>query len=291
MSFDIQKAIDYRDLSTKVQQRLASDLHNYVVQPKYDGCHARFVFEGGECVTVLSSLGNEVKSCQHIADQLWGLVADGTIHGEVWHPGLPFQDVSGMFRRQYPAPELGFVAFDYTDGLQEDPSPYHERMRRLRGLSATATGPGQPIHVEHHQGYSPIDALFDAAVAKQQSGRFDGLILRHMDKPYKAGRCRDGEVIKIKPLVSLDLKVVEVFPERGEKTGKNTCALGLQWAKGTVQRVATGLKQAQVDAFVAAPSQIVGKIVEVEAMGYTSDGFLREPRFVRIRDDKDTPDV
>lgn len=286
MSFDIQKAIDYRDLSTKVQQRLAGDLHNYVVQPKYDGCHARFVFEGGECVAVLSSLGNEVKSCQHIADQLTGLVTDGTIHGEVWHPSLPFQEVSGMFRRQYPAPVLQFVAFDLTEFPAGDPRPYNLRTTRLVGQinhSVRAVDQGAAV--------GDLAALFAAAVDQQQAGRYDGLILRHLHKPYTAGRCRDGEVIKIKPLVSLDLKVVEVFPERGEKTGKNTCALGLQWAKGTVQRVATGLKQAQVDAFVADPSQIVGKIVEVEAMGYTSDGFLREPRFVRIRDDKDTPDV
>ena len=52
-----------------------------------------------------------------------------------------------------------------------------------------------------------------------------------------------------------------------------------------------GAVQAQVDAFVADPASIVGKIVEVEAMGYTSDGFLREPRFIRVRDDKEIPDV
>lgn len=286
MSFDIQKAIDYRDLSTKVQQRLAADLRNYVVQPKYDGCHARFVFEDGECVTVLSSLGNEVKSCQHIADELRGLVSDGTVHGEVWHPTLPFQEVSGMFRRQYAAPVLQFVAFDLTEFPAADTRPYNHRTARLVGqinTSVRAVDQGTPG--------GTLDGLFAAARDQQQAGRYDGLILRHLHKPYAAGRCRDGEVIKIKPLVSLDLKVLEVFPERGEKTGKNTCALGLQWAKGTVQRVATGLKQAQVDAFVADPSQIVGKIVEVEAMGYTSDGFLREPRFVRIRDDKEIPDV
>jgi DNA ligase-1 len=212
----------------------------------------------------------------------------------VWHPTLPFQEVSGMFRRQYPAPVLRFVAFDLTEFPAGDPRPYLERTGRLfsalgpPALRATkAVRPAYQGAATHHT----VESLFHDAEDYRENGRHDGLILRHLHKPYTAGRCRDGEVIKIKPLVSLDLKVVEVFPERGEKTGKNTCALGLQWAKGTVQRVATGLKQAQVDAFVADPSQIVGKIVEVEAMGYTSDGFLREPRFVRIRDDKDTPDV
>jgi DNA ligase-1 len=54
---------------------------------------------------------------------------------------------------------------------------------------------------------------------------------------------------------------------------------------GKTQKVSTGLTQEQADAFTADPALIVGQHIEVEAMGLTSTGLLREPRFKGIRTD------
>jgi len=53
--------------------------------------------------------------------------------------------------------------------------------------------------------------------------------------------------------------------------------------------VSTGLTQAQVDDIADHQRGFIdkwlGKTIEVEAMGITSNGYLREPRFKGIRTD------
>ena len=43
-------------------------------------------------------------------------------------------------------------------------------------------------------------------------------------------------------------------------------------------------------AWLSDPSSIIGKIVEVECIGITEDGSLREPRIKGVRHDKLQPD-
>ena len=93
-----------------------------------------------------------------------------------------------------------------------------------------------------------------------------------------------AEFIKFKPLISETLVVTAVVADIGAKTGKNTCSLAVDF-NGQVQMVSTGLKQAEVDEYVAYPERIIGQLVEVEAMGVTPAGLLREPRYKGIRTD------
>ena len=125
-------------------------------------------------------------------------------------------------------------------------------------------------------------------LAHEQKARtdsfFDGAILANGSATYQVGSGKEGAFIKVKPLLSESVKVEQLHAARGDKTGKNTLALGFTH-NGVYQKVSTGLTQEQVDSFIADPTLIYGKTIEVEAMGLTVNGAFREPRFKGIRTD------
>jgi len=277
----IQKAIDRKDMSAKALK--AMDGKRYGLQPKWDGCHlvVKFHSKGFGCE---SATGEEVRSCGHIGDALVDSAGsfdlDGyAITGEVWKENTPFPDISGSFRRHAAQPDLKFVVLDIVKldqhGELNDSRGWEERIRTValkEHPSLIWVGLRDPRIIP------PVKYAEDLKAA----GGYDGAILRDVNAPYKVGRCRDGEVIKVKPLLSLDLMCVGHVADIGEKTGRPTVALLVTLGGGKIGKVATGLTHAQQ----ANPGQFSGYIIEVEAMGWTEDGLLREPRFKGVRHDK-----
>lgn len=286
----IQKAIDRKDMSGKAKK--AMDGRAYDLQPKYDGCHmvVKFLATGVECV---SATGEPVRSCEHIVAALQAVfdVRPGdnlAFCGEVWIPNTPFPEISGAFRRHTPQPQLKFAPFDVVQinaaGQLCDGTGYGMRIRPLQ------TMPKHPAIVPFHNSPFVNEPMAESYASYLKGlGGYDGAVMHDLHAPYKPGRCRDGEVIKVKPLVEVDVEVVGVKLDKGEKTGKNTAALEVRLPAGT-GFVSTGLTQAQVDEIHRTPSAWVGQVVAVEAMGWTEDGKLREPRFKGLRHDKARPD-
>lgn len=293
----IQKAVDPKDISAKAVRAMAG--REYDIQPKYDGCHMVVVWDNTkQTVTGYSATGELVKSCDHIIRQLRGQLgnvlpfAEGfAVCGEVWHPTKKFPAISGNFRRHSPSPCLKFAPFDIVevkDGVLDDGRPYRDRVRPLKLLGYPGAGGLVPFNQYILDGTEDTGGI---ALAWKELGGYDGAVMHDLDAPYKVGRCRNGEVIKVKPLLELDLLVVGCDLARGEKTGKNTAALVVRLRDDLLGRVSTGLTQEQVDSIHSAfDEQWSNKIIAVEAMGWTEDGLLREPRFKGIRYDKVEPD-
>ena len=115
-------------------------------------------------------------------------------------------------------------------------------------------------------------------------GGYDGIVLRNPDAPWVAGVAREGELIKVKPETSLDLRVVEVNMAYGEKTGRPVYTVDVTF-KGITTTVGSGIPHTEQDV----PK--VGDIIEVECMCVNPNFTLREPRFKAIRHDKTEPDA
>jgi DNA ligase-1 len=113
-------------------------------------------------------------------------------------------------------------------------------------------------------------------------GGYDGAVLKDPDAGYSIGNVRLGQIVKVKPTQSLDLAVTAWAKDKGEKTGRDVYTLYVQY-KGKTTGVGSGVPHDYVPA--------VGHIVEVEFMGFTPDGLLREPRFKGVRFDKTQPDA
>lgn len=215
--------------------------------------------------------------------------------------GEEFNVISGTFRRHEPQPQLQFVPFDIVpfdyggdmpclgqlDG-KPYPTPYAARLGVLNDLRADI--PSQVLRPRWYFVRGTLEQAMQGASAyalehKQRTDSFfDGAILAQYHGRYLVGSGKGGEFIKCKPLLSYSVKVGAVIADVGAKTGKHTCVLCFD-LDGHVQKVSTGLTQEQANSFVENPNLILDQIIEVEAMGKTVNGFLREPRFRGVRTD------
>ena len=305
----VHKAIELSNLSAKARNEI-ENIQEWVISPKYDGCHAIFVFDNGKHVATYSRTGETVLSMPHIAQSLLDLypIQNGriAIQGEAWIVGKEFSYISGVFRRQSPQPELMFVPFDIvpfdynTDSTgppvllgQMDnrlyPAPYKTRIAMLRDKREQV--PSRVVCPRAEE-YSFVN-LTEAKVAADDIAKhyksstlshYDGAVLAQANGKYQVGSGKGGEFIKCKPLLSETVKVTAVVSDIGGKTGKNTCVLCFDLG-GAIQKVSTGLTQAQADEYTMYPERIIDQHIEVEAMGLTTNGLLREPRFKGIRTD------
>jgi ATP-dependent DNA ligase len=283
------KPVEFDALSVK--KRKAFDWSGRILLPKYDGCFAMVAFWNGEPNFIMSRTGETVKSMDHIYDDLFirypwlnGREDGGVmILGEAWTPGLDFNEISGMFRRQSLQVDLGFAPFDMVHYRQPGATPelwskrpYIERLYALRSPRARGAMVVPPVVTlcegqEHAMQY---------ARSLKDVGGYDGAICADPYASYTPGAGKGGEFIKVKPLVSYSLECIGYESAVGAKTGRATGCLLVRFKGGTCG-VATGLSEAQQ----ADLKQFVGKIIEVEAMGASAHGLLREPRFKGVRTD------
>lgn len=280
MSYLSQSAVEFDALPKKVQAGI--DLSKYGLQRKYDGVSGIVNTSDMTCV---SRTGGAFTSCAHIVSDCLDSFGPGwMVFGEIWHPTDAQSKISGDARRNKPAPHLVFVVFDavrvgeYAAGFDE--RAYSERYTQLItfvGLDPELW-PSLRIAAQYNPGTMPPAQL------KEQLGSgkgYDGVILRDMTAPWIPGKDKHGYVIKDKPSVTFDLEVVGT--EQG--LGRNANRIGAylcRFRDGKILKV-SGMTDSERD---ADPASIIGKIIEVEAMGESSQGSLREPRYKGIRYDK-----
>lgn len=280
---------ELRNLSDKAKVALALlPPERFLYQSKHDGCAIQ-ILVGINVVRIFSREGKECVSLPHIAEHFRKVSPPNMVYfGEAWHPDMEFKDISGMFRRQSPQPELQAWVFDAVT-LQEyrlgtAARPYAQRQRALQGVLSREAGvlpvisAFEPMHVEER-----------VAALRSSTGwkfRLDGLIQRDIEGFWIAGKDNVGAVLKLKNVMSMDLEVAGIVEGEGKFQGM-LGAIEVYW-KGERVTVSGGkfTNEERVHYFLN-PTELIGKIVEVHALGTTPDGKLREPRYQRIRDDKD----
>ena len=305
----ILKAVEFDKTSAAFRKKYKDEEAMYragwIPQPKYDGVFGMAcIHEELMLSRMLSRTGEDYTlQCQHIIQVLWSRLmrVRGTgwhgavVHGEVWHHELPQRMISGDFRRHKPAPHLVFMANDLlpmaADGMAADTDRRY--CDRWADLEATFRGGTPTVQVVRPAVLSRSDhaTVMTDARAYVKRGGYDGLILRDELAGYRRGLAKNGEIIKVKPSLTLDLRVVGIEEGLGKHAGR-LGALVVEY-RGVKTKVGTGLTDLDRLAFWPSTGNgdIVGKIVEVEAMGLTDAGALREPRFKGVRFDKTEPDA
>ncbi len=305
MGFDFMKAVEYAKLPAQFRKLYKEEdlcRLGYWLQRKYDGCFVKAVVNcASERCDLYSRTGEVVRSMDHVKpyliemqrhmrpnsiDHAWDNV---TFYGEAWYHGGDFPTISGDFRRQSNSPRLQFVVNDATKEWDRA-APYTAR-------HATIYLSGIPMHQPHLP--TPDAPVFGAMTYRagewagdardfargwQEAGGYDGAILRNPGTIYTPGLVKHGEIIKVKPLLSLDLKVHGIYSEPGEKTGRPVYTIEVMY-KGVVSRVGSGMPHDRKDI----PD--IGRIVQIDCLGITRDGKLREPRYIGERHDKTEPDA
>jgi len=284
------KELDKQSAAFKRSNTLESLRHSkdYFLQPKFDGCHG-IVHTSPENGMMTSRTGEEVKSCDHIIKDVINSFGPGwVVFGEVYKFDTKFSIISGMFRRYNPEPTLVFVVYDVVSSTQyalgQSIIPYFVRLKHAKG-ALQHSGKHNASLIMCPSSQAEGTDVVEYANNLVATGGYDGAILRNAYLPWSQEQSKNGEIIKIKPVQSLDLLCVDVVYALGAKTGRATCALIVEY-EGVRSKVSTGLSVEEQ----ANPAQFIGKIIEVEFMERTDSGAFREPRFKGVRTDKVKPD-
>ena len=274
--YPFPKAVDFENLSAKAKKNFNPE--GWLLQPKWDGCAMVVSIDLLGNVWGRTASNKPVKSCDHILKVVNDTLGRGVYAMEIWRPATMFQDISGMFRTHSNQPALVARVFDgYRIG--EAALDYNTRLLNIHNALPFAS-PVQDASLMGER-FTTWDKAWQLARFWQAQGGYDGCILRNPEAPWEEGRSK-GDVVKLKPLTDWDLRVTHIKAAVGEKTGRPTVALGCAWKAGETQYVATGLNHEEQ----ANAERFVGSIVTVRGMGLTADGFVREPRYICVREDK-----
>jgi hypothetical protein len=293
MGYFIQKAIELDEVNRKKVP--LETLEDYTLMAKYDGCHGLVTFYGADLVQCRTGSGDPWLSIHDgilnpLFDRWVELGRPGpyfTFAGEAWMPGTDHATINGTFRRQSKQFDLRLVQFDtiqhsIKDVLADKQSFCDRWLRRAAHQGSVYEACEWPATV--------IDSAHATARGlKSSHSAYDGCVLVHKYKPYKPGRCRDGEKIKVKPAIEFDLRVSRFNPANGEKTGKITGSITVDF-EGKELDVAV-LREDDLAELHANNNAWTGRIVAVEAMTRSSKGLLREPRLKGLRIDKHEADA
>lgn len=295
--YNILKALDYDKLPVKFKKAAPFDAlvdMGWWMQPKYDGCFGMAVIKHNRADSrMLSRTGEDyTASCGHILDELHVcveeaggcIIDDGfVVLGEVWHPEWSFPKISGSMRRRAPCPDLHFVANDLLPAGLVSCWEYKDRYEDLLGL----VGGVNSFTAQDQQVYAALttsqevrkfnESPTEWAARLKSMGGYDGVILRDPRAGYTVGDAKRGEIIKVKPVMSLDLRIGAIITDVGAKTGRDVYSIAVDY-NGVTSLVGSGMPHVL--------DFSIGDIAEVECMGITEDGKLREPRFKGIRHDK-----
>jgi ATP-dependent DNA ligase len=245
------KAVEWDNLSAKFKkthsQRMAA-MAGMWLQRKYDGCFGRaYVHPERTLCTMESREGNDYsKSCAGILDDLHALAENCcspdpfVVLGEVWLEGVPFADISGRFRRQTKGVQaLGFVMHDILPPDMESERPYSKRYDDLKDFYLQGCDTSLSLASTYKVGEWDGDPL-EWAIKWKAEGGYDGAILRDPKAPYTTGLVKNGEVVKVKPVLSLDLQCAGLFTAEGEKTGRDVYTIGVCY-RGVLTMVGSGV--------------------------------------------------
>lgn len=290
MTVSVHKAVEPDNLSVagkKRYQKLLAGLaglpggYRAIVQRKYDGVYAQAVYNpAAKAWEFFSRTGQRLKSIDRPIYDVFDAKAlpERRYNGELWLPNHAHSDINGRSRKQTPQ-FLNFILFDSFDPAKPE-EIYEDRLEYLFHGGGVVTK-ASPVPFEG----SEADLYDEARSVTGLTSAYDGLMLKDLDGLYVEGRGKDGEFIKIKPRKTIDLRVVGTTEGVGNRKG-GIGALVVDLGGGKTNEVGSGLTMADVF-----DREFLNLIVEVEYLGLTKDGHLREPVYIRTRHDKTEPDM
>lgn len=265
---------------------------------KLDGVFAFAVVQDTE-VHIFSRTGEEYKSLEHLKPELWDLhnmCGYEVFIFECYAKGVPQPTISGWCR-DTKKQHLEVDAYIH-DGMtwEEFKNPdysvdYDDRQFSIfLAFDEADDGVFNHLHFVRQEEVTNEEDLMNMAKAIWRAGG-EGVVARPISSIYQPGK-RNAGMVKLKKGVSVDLKVVSLEEGTGKyknRVGKLVCAD----RNGKIIKVGSGLTDEERKRWWSEffYDEIVGKIVQVDAMTVSTKGVLREPRFKGIRHDKTEVDA
>lgn len=245
------------------------DVTRYLVSEKYDGVRA---FWDGKTL--------RFRSGKTIAAPTWFIekLPAESLDGELWFARGKFDEVSGIVRKDVPVDDewrrVNYMIFELPQGEATASLTFTERVKRIEAIVArTKFAPLKAV---------PQFRVKDRTALKRELDRVvraggEGLMLHLADAPYVTGR--SDALLKLKPLLDTEAKVIEHLPGKGKHAGKMG-ALLMETKEGVRFKLGTGFSDA-----VRANPPPIGSTVTYTYRDLTKNGKPRFAAFLRVRED------
>jgi len=261
------------------------------ITPKLDGFRCVCLPLGGQ-ITLWSRSGKIFGNKQLISHfKALQNVKDVVLDGELYSHELSFEKlVSVLTTEDAEIPkDLKFTVFDCIPlkdwNNKSCKLRYEQRLKLLREtLNDQVADYKKVVDIETTKVDNAKD-LVDIYKKHLQSG-FEGSIIRSIDGLYhwKRVTLRSGEMLKLKPMETIDVTVKSLYEAEGNFVG---LAGGIEFDfNNHTVRCGSGFTIDHRKEMAASPSKFVGKVAEIKYMEQTEAGSLRHPVFIRWRMDK-----
>ncbi len=245
------------------------DVTRYLVSEKYDGVRA--IWDGKTL---------KFRSGRMVAAPDWFLATlpPVALDGELWLARGQFDVVSGIVRKSIPDDtewrRVNYMIFELPQPEGAAPMPFSERANRIKVIVERANFQALKAVDQHSvKDRAALKREFDAVV----KGKGEGLMLHLADAPYVTGR--SDVLLKLKPLLDTEAKVIAHIPGKGKHVGKMG-ALLVETPGGLRFKLGTGFSDS-----VRANPPTVGAQVTYSYRDITPSGKPRFASFLRVRDD------
>ena len=194
------------------------------------------------------------------------------LDGELWLGRGRFEATSGLARR-LAANDADWQGFHYM--VFDLPRGAGGFARRQTLLQALLHQHGNPMVQAVPQATVPDRAALLRRLDTVVQAGGEGLVLRHVDAPYAAGR--SAAMLKLKPLQDAEAVVLAHLPGRGRLAGR-LGALQVRADDGQVFQIGTGFSDAER---LAPPAP--GQRITYAYRGLTEAGVPRFASYLRVR--------
>ena len=197
------------------------------------------------------------------------------LDGELWLGRGQFESVSAAVRRYQPQQsewqEIRFMVFD----LPQSSAPFSDRVTELKQLLAPINTPY--LAMVEQQRLTDNIALAQL-LDEVEAGGGEGLMLRHQDSYYQAGR--NQGLLKLKQFQDAEATVVAHLPGQGKYQGA-LGALVVETPDGRRFRLGSGFSDVQRQ-----HPPPLGTTITYRYQGETKQRQPRFARFMRVRQDE-----
>lgn len=285
-----------------------------IVSRKLDGVPVRIRKMGGGHCYAYSRQNEIITSIPHIIPYVSRMLLDGgSLVGELYIEGMPFKDISGLVRQKKPSVETGKLTLHLHDfDIRGQPElPYGQRRQDAAGVLTAlhqrlgASAVDIPVQIIPGVTVWDVESARSAyELIMQANPGAEGAVFHAVSKDFQPSK-RRWTGMKMKPDETIDLLVIG-FTEAVDQFGNKKDMVGgvevemWQYEPGNPSPVKTytnvgpgALKHAERKLLWSQYRQgkFKSKIAEVKYMRDDTYEGLRQPTFVRWRDDKSEPDV
>jgi DNA ligase-1 len=259
-----------------------------IVQPKLDGY--RCIYRDGQLFSRSGLIFPNINLMTYFA--ALENVGNYVLDGELYIHGIAFQNITKTLNAdRAPIPiGLKYVIYDCMSEKewesQKCKTSYQDRLSKLRELLNDRVADYKKIiDIKSDKCKSAAEVM---PLYKQYlKDGYEGVMLKDVSGLYRWKRTslRSGEMLKLKPFKTVDLKIKEIYDGEGDFSGM-AGGVVVDY-NGVSVRVGSGYTVVMRQEMAKQPSDFIGKTIEIQYFEETEDKSLRFPTFKRFREDKD----